>query len=220
MIKFNKGHTIHMMIYENKNGTRKLYKIVHTLTGQDSKNPLLKATSDVELAEKFTESFLHKINMIRQQFDKIEAYQQIGGMYHNLKKFSTINEHDLRDTKMKILSKSCPLDILTTSLLKRVLDSCLPAITRVVNLSLDNGIYCTNLKTAVVKPLMKSTQKGTVKSNYRLVSNLPFISKAVGKCLLNKFNEIGQWHTLEHGEIAYHSSYYIRPVCSIQYCGP
>ena len=59
MIKFNKRHTIHM-INENKNDTRRLYKIVHTLTGQNSKNPLLKATSDVDLAEEFADFFLQK----------------------------------------------------------------------------------------------------------------------------------------------------------------
>ena len=46
-----------MMINENKNDSRKLYKIVHTLTGQDPKNPLLEATSDAELAEEFAEFF-------------------------------------------------------------------------------------------------------------------------------------------------------------------
>ena len=45
---------------------------------------------------------------------------------------------------MKMPSKSCELDILTTSLLKRVLDSFLPAIARVVNLSLDKRNFCTN----------------------------------------------------------------------------
>ena len=71
---------------------------------------------------------------------------------------------------MKMPSKSGGLDILTTSLLKRALDSCLPVIARVVNLSLDKGEFCTYWNTAVVKPLIKSSQKGNVKSNYRPVS--------------------------------------------------
>ena len=55
-----------MMIDENKNDTRKLYKIVHTLTGQDVKNLLPEATWDAELAEEFADPFVQKINMIRQ----------------------------------------------------------------------------------------------------------------------------------------------------------
>ena len=54
------------MINENDNDIRKLYKIVHPPTSQDSMNPLLEATSDVELAEEFIDFFLHMINMIRQ----------------------------------------------------------------------------------------------------------------------------------------------------------
>ena len=58
MIKFDKRHTIHTMINENKNDTRKQYKIVCTLTSQDSKNLLLEATSDIELAEEFADFLL------------------------------------------------------------------------------------------------------------------------------------------------------------------
>ena len=78
MIKFNKRHTIHMMINENKNGTRKLHKIVCIFTGQDSKKLFPEASSGVELAEEFADFFLQKINMIRKQFDEIEAYQPTG----------------------------------------------------------------------------------------------------------------------------------------------
>ena len=106
MIKFNKRHTITMMINEDKNDIRNLYKVVCTLTGQDSKNPLLKAKSGTELAEEFADFFLLKINMIRQQFDKIEAYQPTGGDVPELQMFSMINEHGLRHTIMKMPSKS------------------------------------------------------------------------------------------------------------------
>ena len=53
-----------------------------------------------------------------------------------------------------------------TSTLKKVIDICIPAITRVINLSLDKGGFNANWKTAVVKPLIKSKQKSTIKSNY------------------------------------------------------
>ena len=72
---------------KNKNDTRKLYNIVHTLTGQDSRNLLPKAASDVKLAEEFADLFLQKISMIRQQFDKIEAYHPTGGEVPQLQVF-------------------------------------------------------------------------------------------------------------------------------------
>ena len=62
-------------------------------------------------------------------------------------------------------NKSCQLDILNTSTLKNVIDVCIQAINRVINLSLEREGFCANLKNAVMKPLIKSKQKGTIKSN-------------------------------------------------------
>ena len=59
-------------------------------------------------------------------------------------------------------NKSCQLDILNTPSLKKVIDVCIPAITRVINLSLHKGGFCANWKTAVMKPLIKSKQKSTI----------------------------------------------------------
>ena len=63
-------------------------------------------------------------------------------------------------------NESCQLGILKTATLKKVIDTCIPAITRVINLSLDKGGFYANWKTAVVKPLIKARQKGTIQSNY------------------------------------------------------
>ena len=46
------------------------------------------------------------------------------------------------------------------------------------------------MKEALVKPLIKKKQLGTVNSNYRPVSNLSFISKIVEKTTLEQFTII------------------------------
>ena len=61
-------------------------------------------------------------------------------------------------------NKLCQLDILKTATLQKVIDTCIPAITRVIKLSLDKGGFYSNWKTAVVKPLIKERQKGTIQS--------------------------------------------------------
>ena len=86
-------------------------------------------------------------------------------------------------------TKSCKLDIIPTRLLKQVLHSCTPAITKIINLSLDKGDFSAQWKSAVVCPLIKSLSKGTTNNNYRPVSNLPFISKVAEKCTLQQFND-------------------------------
>ena len=86
-------------------------------------------------------------------------------------------------------SKSCDLKILNTSTLKKVIVVCIPATTRVINLSLDRREFCTNWQNTVIKLLIKSKQKGAIKSNYWWVNNLSLIWKVVEKCALEQFNK-------------------------------
>ena len=87
---------------------------------------------------------------------------------------------------MKMKNKHCELDIILTSILKQVLDACLPVITQIVNLSLTKGEFCKEWKTAVVKPLLKKPGLDLINKNYRPISNLPFISKCMEKCMLEQ----------------------------------
>ena len=59
--------------------------------------------------------------------------------------------------------------------------------TNIINTSLTTGIVPRDLKTAVVKPLLKnpSFDKNLLK-NYRPISNLPFLSKILEKVVLHK----------------------------------
>ena len=82
------------------------------------------------------------------------------------------------------------------SILKQILEACLPAITQIVNMSLTNGEFCKNWKIAVVKPLLKKTGLDLISKNYRPISNLPFISKLVEKCTLQQLMEHCKNHSL------------------------
>ena len=48
-------------------------------------------------------------------------------------------------------NKSCELDQIDTSTLKDILTVCLPTITQIVNISLTNGDFNEDWKTAIVK---------------------------------------------------------------------
>ena len=86
-------------------------------------------------------------------------------------------------------TKSCEFDIVSTKVFKQVLHSCLPAITKIINLSLDKGEFSMQWKSAVVRPLIKSLLKSTNINNYRPVSNLPFISKVAEKFTLQQLSD-------------------------------
>ena len=83
-------------------------------------------------------------------------------------------------------AKSCELDPIPTTLLYENLDILLPTVTN-INTSLTTGFVPRDLKTPVVKPLLKkpSLDKNLLK-NYRPISNLPFLSKIREKVVLHK----------------------------------
>ena len=81
-------------------------------------------------------------------------------------------------------SKSCELDPIPTAVLKVILPKILPLITKIVNMSLGDGIFSREWKTAVVRPLLKKLGLELIFPNYRPVSNLTFISKVIEQCML------------------------------------
>ena len=87
-----------------------------------------------------------------------------------------------------MLAKTCQLDIIPTDRLKQVLDVCLPALTHITNESLETNQFCKEWKEDYQIP-DKKTSAGLVKTNYKTVSNLGFISKIVEKVTLIQFTE-------------------------------
>ena len=72
------------------------------------------------------------------------------------------------------------------TLLKNILLGVLPAITKVINLSLQSGLFPRKWKNAVVTLLLKKQGMDLLMSSYRSVSNLPYLSKLVEKQCLHK----------------------------------
>ena len=82
---------------------------------------------------------------------------------------------------MELQTKSCELDKLPTHILKMHINELLQTITNLVNQSLKQGIFPSQWKQAIVRPLLKKTGLELVLSNYRPVSNLSFLSKLIEK---------------------------------------
>ena len=78
-------------------------------------------------------------------------------------------------------TKISKLDKTSTKLLRVVIPSVLPSLIHIINLSLDQGEFVEEWKTAVVRPIQKKQGNNTNYTNYRLVSNLTFISKIAEK---------------------------------------
>ena len=78
-------------------------------------------------------------------------------------------------------TKLCKSDPIPTSLLKQILPEVISTITKIMNVSLRDGIFASNWKTAIVSSLLKKLGLQLVLSNFRPVSNLPFLAKALEK---------------------------------------
>ena len=85
-------------------------------------------------------------------------------------------------------NKSCEIDSIPTDLLCKCIDHLLPVLTKLVNVSLQSGVFSQKWKVAIVKPLLKKLGIELISSSYRPISNLKFVSKLVESCAMDRLN--------------------------------
>ena len=98
----------------------------------------------------------------------------------SLASFDQVSSDMIRKIFEKLPPKSCPSDPVPARLLKTCTVELLPAITTLINSSLQNGVFPTAFKEGRILPKIKkiSLDKEDF-SNYRPVMNLPFLSKVL-----------------------------------------
>ncbi len=181
------------LINSNLNNTRTLFATVERLTNPPSQIPS-EMLSDSKCNE-FASFFSEKISNIRKEIGTSSCNTEVTQIRQQSQKevtmsvFKTIDSKILEEIVQHLKSSTCYLDTLPTSFFKSVLN-CLEAdLLEVVNTSLLSGTFPNSLKTAVVKPLLKkSNLDNTMLSNYRPISNLPFIGKIIEKVVFNQLN--------------------------------
>lgn len=90
-------------------------------------------------------------------------------------------------------TNSVGYDEVRTDILKKCINTIVPVLTYLINLSFDNGIFPEVLKKSIIKPLFKKGDKGDL-NNYRPITLIPVFSKIFEKAMhkrltsfLNKF---------------------------------
>ena len=168
---------------------KKLFRITEELM-HAAKEAVLPSHSDPQdLADQFANFFDEKIEKIRQEFTEDPDLSEPVDQPPLLVEFSPITEQELKKIIMSGNSKSCMLDPIPTTLLKASLDTLLPILTKIVNLSITTSSVPSKFKTAVVFPLIKKIllYREDFK-NYRPVSNLPYIGKITEKVVVKQMN--------------------------------
>ncbi|VDI03665.1 Hypothetical predicted protein [Mytilus galloprovincialis] len=149
-----------------------------------------------ELPDKFADFFMNKKKTIRDSLRDFDDYKPLFKDVPLFTSFKNLSEDEVKTIINKLQCKSCELDILPLKVLKSFLSELLPVITKLVNLSLSQGVFPLKWKQAVVRPLLNKAGLELIYSNYRPVSNLSFLLKLIEKCALYRLNEHVKDHDL------------------------
>ena len=80
----------------------------------------------------------------------------------------------------------------------------MPVLTKLVNLSLTEGIYSDEWKVAILKPLLNKLGLDLIVKNYQPISNLPFLSKLVESAAMLRLNHHCKVNDIvPHHQLAY-----------------
>ena len=175
MLKKTKTDAVSNKVMECGNDTKKLYKIVNNILGTNIEKPIPPNNDKNKLADDFANYFIGKIQKIRDQMDQYDKYTLLHKEIPTLSQFEPMTTKEFARPTSSMATKSCKLHAIPTSVLKQITPSILQIITKIINISLTQGTFVEEWKTAIVHPLLKKLGSELMPSNYRPVSNLSFL---------------------------------------------
>ena len=180
-----KKEIIRIQISDSTNNSKKLYVLINNLTTKPNPIQWPIHKDKQTLTDDFANYFQDKILQIRKRFKGIPGHEEpINYSVAQLSKFAPMTEKEVLLIIKQMKTKSCELDDMPTNILKQMLPKVIGLITKIINMSLEQGEFSTKWKVAVVRPLLKKLGLELINPDYRSVSNLPFISKVVENCML------------------------------------
>ena len=190
IIRQSKSNYFNDLFTEHAKDQRRIFQIADSLLHRKSKSPLPQHQSNEQLAGEFSQFFDDKISRIRQRC-------QIAEDLHlpppktppvlNLSAFEEVSEDEVLRIVSSSPPKSCDLDPIPTPLLKGCTSALIPAMTTIINNSLQSGEVPDILKVAQVYPVLKKANLDPENmNNYRPISNLSFLSKTLERVVMNQ----------------------------------
>ena len=180
------------LLHSNKNNHRFLFSTIDTII-----NPAPK--TDYSLfpptkCEEFALFFHNKIINIRSDITKSLPNKLTVTPHpppsNEMVSFSLPSMSLLRKTVSKLKHSTCPLDPIPTKFFKENFECMEDDVLALITSSLISGTFPQELKTALVKPLLKKPNLDPlVLQNYRPISNLPFLSKLLEKIVLLQLSD-------------------------------
>jgi len=198
---------------------RSLYRIVDSWMGRAKQRCLPGHKSAASLANIFSTFYHKKVEDIKAGLLSARASIDLNQAFESdyflskwteedlLTEFSPITVEEIYEAIMASPAKSCSLDPLPTKTLETVARLLAPSITSIINLSLQEGVFPDIYKHALVTPLLKKPNLDQeIVSNYRPVSNLPFVSKMLERIVSRQLDmHLSNFDLLSPTQSAYRS---------------
>ncbi|KAL5260505.1 hypothetical protein ACHWQZ_G010593 [Mnemiopsis leidyi] len=172
------------------------YRIINNLMDRQlSQNIVPNIKEGQELCEEMKDFFVQKVEDIYRNIkenvtgnDKSDFSQSFCGT--PMSKFKPVSEEELRRVIKELNKKECEEDPIPLKVFLQCLDELMQILLFIVNDSLINGNFPSTLKNALVRPAIKD-ENGDANSykNYRPISNLPFLSKILEKCVYKQLDQ-------------------------------
>lgn len=142
----------------------------------------------VTLCENFAVYFTDKISEITAALS-LSSYKLVDVPYSDSiwSEFESVNLNTLIRIMSSLKSTMCPQDVFPPRFLRQIIDTVGSDLLSVINKCLQTGTVPHDFKLATVRPHLKKTNlDSTLLSNFRPISNLPFLSKILEKAALNQ----------------------------------
>ena len=165
---------------KHRNNPRVLLSTIDSLINPTIKTPdnLLSTSKCEEFATYFKDKITNIRRNITQEKSCLPFTDPLPPCNGHMTLFTLVDTEMLRKVVSQLKPSTCLLDPIPTDFFKTIFDSVSYDILAIVNDSLSTGIFPPILKTALVRPVLKkSNLDTTVLSNFRPISNLPFLSK-------------------------------------------
>ena len=204
-------------LLENRTNFKEIFTITNKLLGRNDSSPLPPSEIPARLAQEFSDYFQDKINSIMLQLKPTtdcpidNRYIEDGFLtQYCMDEFNEVREEEVLKLLTTAPVKSCELDPFPSKLLVRHCLEVVPIITQIANASLTHGQFTSELKTALVHPLLKKPGIDCIFRNYRPISNLPFLSKLIERIVCNQITQytgtIGMAEIFQSAYRSFHST--------------
>ena len=193
----------HNFIQDNSSSQRQLFSTAKKLLSNGDNRAVYPPVDDnIKLANQLGTFFIQKIETIGSNLDNMA--QGLPSLPDDhapvspppFSKFSPLTEEKVSKLINSSTKKSYTLDPLPSSLVIDCIDVLLPIITKMINLSLESGLFADDWKCALVLPLLKKPGLDLLYKNYRPVSNLQYVSKLTERMVFDQIHTHMMTHSL------------------------